>query len=86
MSSLPIKQKKRQPHQVKKAKKGLKSMRGQGEYYDQPKNRVCLSLTQTATGGLDKISQDLNLSRSELVEKIGRREYKLVPVEPLAFA
>lgn len=86
MSPIPTNQKKRQPHQVKKAKKGVKSMRGQPENYDQHRKRVCLSLTQTATRGLDEISQDFKLSRSELVEKIGRREYKLVPVAPSAFA
>ena len=52
--------------------KGKKTPQGYPELYDEVKKRVNLSLTPTAIAGLDKLSQELNLSRSELVEQIGR--------------
>ena len=52
--------------------KGKKTSQGYPELYDEVKKRVNLSLTPTAIAGLDKLSQELNLSRSELVEQIGR--------------
>ncbi|MEO8891095.1 MAG: hypothetical protein ABI417_06105 [Coleofasciculaceae cyanobacterium] len=47
-------------------------MRGQPEVYDELKKIVSLSLTPTALAGLDESSVRLNISRSELVERIGR--------------
>ncbi|MFL9458023.1 hypothetical protein AB0756_39915 [Tolypothrix campylonemoides VB511288_2] len=58
--------------QRKKARKGLKSKRGQPEIYDEVKTKQTLSLTPTAVQGLDKIAESLDISRSELVERIGR--------------
>ncbi len=52
--------------------KGKKTSQGYPELYDEVKKRVNLSLTPTAIAGLDKLSQEFNLSRSELVEQIGR--------------
>ena len=52
--------------------KGQKKSKGVPELYNEVKKRVNLSLTPTAIAGLDKLSQELNLSRSELVEQIGR--------------
>ncbi len=52
--------------------KGQKKSKGVPELYDEVKKRVNLSLTPSAIAGLDKLSQELNLSRSELVEQIGR--------------
>ncbi len=52
--------------------KGQKKLKGVPELHDEVKKRVNLSLTPTAIAGLDKLSQELNLSRSELVEQIGR--------------
>lgn len=52
--------------------KGRKKSKGVPELYNEVKKRVNLSLTPTAIAGLDQLSQELNLSRSELVEKIGR--------------
>jgi len=52
--------------------KGKKTSKGYPELYDEVKKRVNLSLTPTAIAGLDRLSQELNLSRSELVEQIGR--------------
>lgn len=63
----------RKPNQRKRAKKGLKSMRGQPELYDEKKERCTLSLTPTAVRLLDQHAELVELSRSELVERIGRR-------------
>lgn len=40
--------------------------------YEEYKNRVNLSLTPTAIDGLDSLAHDLGLSRSEVVERVGR--------------
>jgi hypothetical protein len=68
----------RLPHQKKKARKGLKSMRGTPEYYSELKNRISVCVTATACQGLDEISHQLEISRSELIERIGRGKIKLV--------
>ncbi|MBD1903912.1 hypothetical protein NDI37_19030 [Funiculus sociatus GB2-A5] len=47
-------------------------MRGQPETYDELKKIVSLSLTPTALTGLNEFSACLNISRSELVERIGQ--------------
>jgi hypothetical protein len=62
----------RREHEKKPSRKGVKSMRGQPELYDELKKIVSLSLTPTALAGLDESSKRLNISRSELVERIGR--------------
>jgi hypothetical protein len=62
----------RRQHEKKPSRKGVKSMRGQPEVYDELKKIVSLSLTPTALAGLDESSERLNISRSELVERIGR--------------
>lgn len=41
------------------------------------KTRVSVSLTPTALAGLDAIASDLQLSRSDLLERIGRGEIRL---------
>ncbi len=56
----------------KKGQKGQKSLKGQPELYDELKNRVAMSLTPTAVAGLDAVAKSMDLSRSELVEQIGR--------------
>jgi hypothetical protein len=61
-----------QSWQRKKARKGIKSKRGQGEMYDEVKAKQTLSLTPTAVKGLDKLAESLGISRSEVVEQIGR--------------
>lgn len=66
------KSRKRQIHEKKPIKKGIKSMRGQGEIYDETKKSTSFGLTLTAKAGLKKISSDLNISTSELIEQIGR--------------
>lgn len=62
----------RQPNQRKPAQKGLKSLRGQPEMYDEVKQRYTFSLTPTARAEIQKMSQQFNLSSSELIERIGR--------------
>jgi metal-responsive CopG/Arc/MetJ family transcriptional regulator len=54
------------------AKKGIKNKRGIPELWDELKKRVNISLTPTAIKGLDKLAKQKDLSRSELVERIGR--------------
>ena len=61
----------------KQAKKGLKGERGRPELYDEVKGKMTLSLTQTAIKGLDDLAVQHDLSRSELVERIGRG---LIPI------
>ena len=52
--------------------KGRKKLRGQPELYDEVKGQVNLSLTATGVQGLDALAKNMGLSRSELVEQIGR--------------
>ena len=47
-------------------------MRGQPEIYDELKKIVSFCITPTAQLGLAQLSQQLNISRSELIEQIGR--------------
>ena len=54
-------------------KKGQKKLRGQPEIYDEVKGQVNLSLTKASVQGLDEQALAMGLSRSEFVEKIGRR-------------
>jgi len=62
----------RQEHEKKPSRKGVKSMRGQPEIYDEIKKAVSFGITPTARLGLARISKQLNISRSELIEQIGR--------------
>lgn len=62
----------RREHEKKPSRKGVKSMRGQPEVYDELKKIVSFSITPTARTGLERLSEQLNISRSELIERIGR--------------
>ncbi len=62
----------RREHEKKPSRKGRKSMRGQPEVYDELKKIASFSITPTAQSGLDKLSEQFNISRSELIERIGR--------------
>jgi len=53
-------------------RKGHKSQKGQGDLYDEPKRNTVLVLTQTARTSLDRMAAELGISRSELVERVGR--------------
>jgi metal-responsive CopG/Arc/MetJ family transcriptional regulator len=46
--------------------------KGRPESWGEPKQRVNMSLTPTAIKQLDELAQQRDLSRSELVERIGR--------------
>jgi hypothetical protein len=54
------------------AKKGQKNLRGKPEKWDELKKRVNIMLTPTSINGLDTLATTLGISRSELVERIGR--------------
>jgi len=58
-------------------RKGTKTSKGQPIFYSEKKQRVNLTLTPTASEGLEKFAQALNLSVSEFIERIGRG---LIPV------
>ena len=64
--------------------KGQKKSKGVPELHEEVKKRVNLSLTPSAIAGLDKLSQELNLSRSELVEQIGRGSIPLAEQRSLS--
>jgi len=69
---LKTKRRRRQEHEKKPIRQGMKSMRGQPEIYDELKKIVSFCITPTAQLGLAQLSQQLNISRSELIEQIGR--------------
>jgi hypothetical protein len=54
------------------AKKGFKNVPGIPELYDEVKIRRSMTLTPTAIKGLNELAKQRELSRSELVERIGR--------------
>lgn len=56
-------------------------MRGQPEVYDEVKETVSFSITPTARTGLTQLSEQLNISRSELIERIGRRLLTIAELE-----
>ena len=58
--------------------KGRKRIRGVPELHDELKTRVNLSLTPTGSAGLDVLAAERGLSRSELVERIGRGQICIV--------
>ncbi|MBW4528332.1 MAG: ribbon-helix-helix domain-containing protein [Phormidium tanganyikae FI6-MK23] len=61
--------------------KRQKSMRGIPDNpYGEVKQNVSLSLTPTALTGLDQLSQARQLSRSELIERLGQGLFALVEV------
>ncbi|MGL6340151.1 MAG: hypothetical protein ACRC80_13565 [Waterburya sp.] len=64
--------------------KGQKKSKGVPELHDEVKKRVNLSLTPSAIAGLDKLSEEFNLSRSELVEQIGRGSIPLAEQKSLS--
>lgn len=74
----PRKRKKvRQDYQKKPSRKGVKSLRGKPEMYDELKKVVSVGITPTALAGLDALSQKRSISRSELIEQIGRQLIQL---------
>lgn len=62
--------------------RGRKRVKGVPELHDELKTRVNLSLTPTAVMGLDNLANQQGLSRSELVELIGRQQLSInVPTD-----
>jgi hypothetical protein len=59
------------------AKKGSKNAPGVPEIWEEVKKRYNVALTPKAVAGLDDLAKQAGLSRSELVERIGR---ELIPV------
>ena len=59
--------------------KGRKRVRGVPELHDELKKQVNVVLTPTGIEGLDAIAAEMKLSRSELIEQIGRN---LIPLAP----
>jgi hypothetical protein len=47
--------------------------------YNELKTRITVSITPTAVNGIDAIADSLQVSRSELMEQIGRGLLKVVP-------
>ncbi len=54
------------------AKKGSKNAPGVPAIWEEVKGKVTMTLTPRATTGLDALAKELRLSRSELVERVGR--------------
>jgi hypothetical protein len=58
--------------------------RGKPDIWDEVKGRICITVTPTGVRGLDAVAAQMNLSRSELIEQIGRGLLKVVPSEEAA--
>ncbi len=56
----------------KRSHPGKQCVRGQGVLYDEPKERINLSLTSTSIYRLTELATIANLSRSELLEQLLR--------------
>jgi len=63
------------------AKEGIKSLRDVPEIYDEVKRQRCLALTDNGLKLLDELAKSFQLSRSELVERIGRGYISVVQFE-----
>ena len=70
---------------VGKPHKGVKKKRmsGEGAYYDQPKKRMSISLTDDMKEELTALAIDANLSRSETIERCLRIINKYPKLKPL---
>lgn len=67
----------RKLHERKPKRPGIKSLRGQPELYDELKKVISISITPTAKAGLICLSEQRNISLSELIERIGRQLIQL---------
>ena len=79
------KRRSRRQNEKKPSCKGRKSMRGQPEIYDECKKNASFSLTSTAIKGLEQLSSQLNISRSELIERIGRGVFTIAELKTEIF-
>lgn len=64
--------------------RGHKRVKGVPELHNELKTRVNLSLTPTGIDGLDALAAKRRLSRSELVERIGRGQIRLMDYDNTA--
>lgn len=60
------------------SEKGQKNL-SQTEKWNELKKRVNMTLTRTSIDGLEAIAAELGLSRSKLMERIGRG---MIPIHP----
>lgn len=58
-------------------RKGHRSTKGEPDLHDELKKRVNIALTPTGIEGLDALASETGLSRSELIERIGRNQIPL---------
>ena len=63
----------RRPYQRKKALTEHKSLRGVPELYETVKERFYARLTEQSSDGITALSEQFGLSRSELLEQVGRQ-------------
>lgn len=64
---------------------GRKKVRGVPQEYEQLKRQVNLSLTDKAVQGLDALAQKRKVSRSELIERLGRGLWSLTEPPTVSF-
>ena len=62
----------RRKNERKPVRKGVKSMKGQPEMYNELKECFCFCLTRTVKNALEHFSEQMNLSQSELLEQMVR--------------
>jgi len=53
-------------------KKGFKKAKGEPAFWEEMKTRHSISVTPAGIKGLDELAKARDLSRSELIERIGR--------------
>ncbi len=68
--------------QKKPKRKRKKSMRGQPEIYDECKQCASYSLTPKGQKGVEIISEYLGISRSEVLEQVGRGKLRITELKP----
>jgi metal-responsive CopG/Arc/MetJ family transcriptional regulator len=61
--------------------KGVKSQRNQGEIYEEIKRQSSVALTKTGLERLDNLAASFGLSRSEFIERIGRKIFLVAEVD-----
>jgi len=63
--------------------KGAKSMRGQPEIWDEPKEDMKIKLTPTAKKLLHRYALVLKISRSEIIERVLRGQLSLQEINKI---
>ena len=71
----------REDRERKVSRKGQKSVKGIPDNpYNELKLRTTVSITPTALEGLNDLSRSRNISRSELIEQIGRKLIEIAEI------